>query len=281
MYRLRREQNVRIHMPAFDLIPVLMPQMNAGQSHLVHRYYAEMAHYADSITSISEATRNALEAFFAEESLPVPYLAVNQLPGLAPGTALYQPHRFSGESYVLAVSTVEIRKNHLLLAKIWTECIAEGIDMPKMVIVGRFGWDVDELRRWVDHSPELDGRFQICTDVEDDELVAIYSNAMFTAFPSRIEGWGLPITEALSYGKICVHSTDPAQFEASQGLMPAFHPDDFVGWKTEILKLIGDGGYRSTLEKAISDRYVARTVGDYCQRFESIISSRRNSDGPS
>jgi glycosyltransferase involved in cell wall biosynthesis len=287
MYRLAKEQGVRIHMPAFDLIPVLMPQMNAGQSHLVHRYYAEMAHYADSITSISEATRTAIEAFFRREELPIPHLAVNPLPGLAASHDIAHSdtdlprHRFEGDDYVLTVSTIEVRKNHLLLAKIWTECIAEGIDLPKLVLVGRFGWDVDELRRWVDHAPELDDKFVICADVDDDELVAMYQDALFTVFPSRIEGWGLPITEALSYGKVCVHSTDPAQYEASQGIMPAFHPDDFLGWKAEILRMTSDDEYRQSLEREIAERYAPRTVTDYSMQFESIINGRRTAGGVS
>jgi glycosyltransferase involved in cell wall biosynthesis len=289
MYRLKHERGVRIHMPAFDLIPVLMPQMNAGQSHLVHRYYAEMAHYADSITSISEATKSAIERFFAAESLPVPHLAVNPLPGMSAVPSVEEGstphgrprHRFVGANYVLTVSTIEIRKNHLLLAKIWAECIGEGIDMPKIVLVGRFGWDVDELRRWINYAPELDGMFIVCTDVDDDELAALYQDALFTVFPSRIEGWGLPITEALSYGKVCLHSTDPAQFEASQGLMPALHPDDFLGWKAEVLRLCSDETYRSSLEAVITERYVPRTVTEYCEHFEAILASRRSTGAAS
>ena len=277
MYRLKTEHGVRIHMPAFDLIPVVMPQMNAGQSHLVHRYYAEMAHYADSITSISDATRGALSTFFISESLPTPHLAVNQLPGIeATAGAKATRHRFDGNDFVLSVSTVEIRKNHILLAKIWTEFVREGLAVPKMVVVGRIGWDVQELRRWVDNAPELDGIFEICTDVDDDELMALYRDSMFTVLPSRIEGWGLPITEALDYGKVCIHSTDPAQFEASQNLMPAFHPDDFLGWKAEILRMATDAEYRTMLEQRIIDNYVRRSPEAYCRDFEAILATRRS-----
>lgn len=297
MYLLKQEHGVRIHMPAFDLIPVTMPQMNFGQSHLVHRYYAEMAHYADSITSISYATRDAIAAFFELESLPVPHLAVNQLPGIeadAPvdetksgdaaepamisgsDTAGSSPrHRFEGEQFVLSVSTIEIRKNHVMLAKVWHECIREGTHLPKLVLVGRYGWDIDELHRWVGFAPELEGRFVMCTDVEDDELVALYQDAVFTVFPSRAEGWGLPITESLAYGKVCIHSTDPAQFEASQSLMPALHPDDFLGWKAEIIKMYGDAPYRASLEQRIIDEYVRRTPVEYCADFEAILADRR------
>jgi glycosyltransferase involved in cell wall biosynthesis len=281
MYLLRRDHGVRIHMPAFDLIPIDMPQMNAGQSHLVHRYYAEMAHYADTITSISEATTHALGAFFDREQLPRPFLATNPLPGFEPPELPHDDegsrrrHRCEGEPFVLTVSTIEIRKNHLLLAKVWAECIREGHELPRLLIVGRVGWDVDELMRWVKYAPELVDTIEIAADVEDDELVALYQDALFTVFPSRVEGWGLPITESLTHGKVCVHSTDPAQYEASQGLMPAHHPDDFLAWKQEILRLVSDDAHREGLERTIAESYVRRTPSEYCSHYADILAARR------
>jgi glycosyltransferase involved in cell wall biosynthesis len=173
------------------------------------------------------------------------------------------------------VSTIDIRKNHLLLAKIWAECIREGHEMPRLVLVGRIGWDVNELLQWAYHAPELDDKLTIRTDVGDDELAELYRDAEFTVFPSRIEGWGLPITESLSMGKVCVHSTDPAQLEASQGLVPALHPDDFLAWKSTILELTSNADRLSALEATIAERFVHRTPAEYCRDFEEIIASRR------
>ena len=150
--------------------------------------------------------------------------------------------------------------------------------MPRLVIVGRIGWDVNELMQWVFHAPELIDQCTMVSDVDDDELVELYRDAQFTVFPSRIEGWGLPITESLTYGKVCVHSTDPAQTEASQGLMPAFHPDDFVAWKAEIIKLATDVEYKRSLEAVIAERYVRRTPDEYCQAYEAIIAEQRAAD---
>lgn len=279
MYDLKVEHGVRIHMPAFDLIPIVMPQMNFGQSHLIHRYYAEMAHYAETITCISEATAVAVRRLYMEEQLPMPHIETNPLPAFDPPPRLAESavarHRFEGERFVLSVSTIEIRKNHLLLAKIWSECIREGHEMPRLVLVGRIGWDVNELMQWAYHAPELDDRMTIRTDVSDGELAELYRDAEFTVFPSRIEGWGLPITESLSMGKVCVHSTDPAQLEASQGLMPALHPDDFLAWKATILELTGDTDRLRSLESTIAERFARRTPDDYCRDFEQIITSRR------
>jgi glycosyltransferase involved in cell wall biosynthesis len=280
MYRLKHEHGVRIHMPAFDLIPVTMPQLNVWQSDLVHRYYAEMAHYADTVTGISYSTTAAVQAFFEQEQLPLPVMATNQVPTVALRDAAApssgrRRHRLEGQPYVLSVSTVEIRKNHLLLAKVWTECAREGVDLPRLAIVGRIGWDVDELMRWVEHAPELRSLVKIYADVDDAELHEMYSDALFTVFPSRIEGWGMPISESMAYGKVCLHADDPAQHEASQGLMPFLHPDDFVGWKREIIRLAQNDGYRRQQEQLIEERFVPRTVDDYCATFEAIVAARR------
>lgn len=283
MYLIKQQFGVRIHMPAFDLIAMDMPQLNAGQSHLVHRYYADMAHYADTVTSISHATEEALRGFYEREGLPVPVLATNQLPGFAPPSAPEptpgaRRHRLEGQPFVLTVSTIEIRKNHLLLAKLWVDFARRGVDVPRLAIVGKMGWDVNELFQWVAHAPELIDYVEFMTDVDDAELEEMYRDCMFTVFPSRIEGWGLPITESLTYGKVCVHADDPAQFEASQGLMPHFHPDDFFGWRDEIERLATDADYRHELEQRIAEQFVLRTPSDYCRDFAGIIAARRASE---
>jgi glycosyltransferase involved in cell wall biosynthesis len=280
MYLLRQQHAIRIHMPAFDLIAMEMPQMNAGQSDLVHRYYADMAHYADSVTSISNATEAALRSFYARESLPVPFLATNQLPGFEPpgeraDRSNRRRHRLEGERFVLTVSTIEIRKNHLLLAKLWVDYKRRGVDVPRLIVVGKMGWDANELFQWVAHAPELQEYVTLLNDVDDSELVEMYRDCEFTVFPSRVEGWGLPITEALTYGKVCVHADDPAQFEASQGIMPHFHPDDFFGWRDEIARLATDREHRAALETRIAEQFVLRTPLDYCKEFASILAGRR------
>jgi len=282
MYVLKHQFGVRIHMPAFDLICIDTPQFNAGQRHPVHSYYAEMSHYADTITCISGSTEAAIRAFYRREELPLPFVTTNPLPGIPPDPALVPAAirpPFNDEPFVLSVSTIEIRKNHLLLAKLWAELIREGHDMPHMVLVGRIGWDVVELKRWIAHAPELRDRFHLLIDVEDDELLSFYDRCLFTLFPSRAEGWGLPITESLMRGKVCVHSTDAAQIEAAQGIMPAFHPDDFLGWKAEIIRLLKNPDQVAALEQRIAVEYHPRTPEEYGAAFEALIASRKETVG--
>ena len=167
-------------------------------------------------------------------------------------------HRFEGEPFVLSVSTIEIRKNHLLLAKIWTECIREGhrhatprprrsdrLGRQRADAVGR---PRPRARREADdRSPtSRTTSWPSCTATRCSPCSRRGSRAGGCRSPSRCRT-----------ARSCMHSTDPAQIEASQGLMPALHPDDFVTWKDEIVRLSDDVGtaarWSSRSETATSD----------------------------
>ena len=96
------------------------------------------------------------------------------------------------------------------------------------------------------------------SDVSENTLDWLYQNCLFTVYPSLYEGWGIPITESLSYGKVCVASSTSSMPEASSGLGVHIDPLDFVGWKEGIKKLITDHGYRRSMEKFIQEKFVSK-----------------------
>lgn len=273
LYNLKLQAGIRIHMPAFDLIPIVDPQLNPGQSSLVHRHYTEMAHICHQIICISHATEQAVRALYQYEQLPQPTLDVVQLPSFlsAADAPAQRSPLVPTVPFVLYVSTIEIRKNHILLLKLWLELIRAGHTMPRLVFVGRRGWLVDDVYHYAESNAELRPFVSILHDVPDADLASLYQHCLFTVFPSRTEGWGLPITESLSMGKVCVHSTDPAQVEASQGLMPALHPDDFMAWRHELLRLIDDEPYRVSMEANIAGTYVSKSPDAYCREFRLAV----------
>lgn len=77
----------------------------------------------------------------------------------------------------------------------------------------------------------------------------------------------LAATEAMSFGKVCVVSNNSAMPEATQNLVPSYHPQDFFGWLNEIRKLIVDTKYRQTLEKNIQQNFSIRTWEDFGKEF--------------
>jgi glycosyltransferase involved in cell wall biosynthesis len=98
-------------------------------------------------------------------------------------------------------------------------------------------------------------------------LAHLYHNCAFTVFPSLYEGWGLAATEALAFGKVCVVANNSSLTEATQELMPAYHPLDFLGWKGEIERLLDDLPYRQSLESEISLHYKHSTWNDFGKAF--------------
>ncbi len=131
------------------------------------------------------------------------------------------------EEYVLCVSTIEIRKNHAYLIKIWERMIAEGkLTVPNLVLVGKWGWQIDALREHLANSDYLGGRLFIYNAISDMDLAYFYRNCLFTVYPSFAEGWGLPVGESLGYGKPCIASGVTAIPEVGGELCRYFDPFD-------------------------------------------------------
>ncbi len=100
----------------------------------------------------------------------------------------------------LSVSTVERRKGYrqalLAMEKLW----AEGQDV-NFVIVGRKGWNVDELAERLERHPEHGRRLFWLRGISDACLDAVYAAADCVLFPSEAEGFGLAVAEGAMHGK--------------------------------------------------------------------------------
>lgn len=276
LHAMKQRDGLRIHGFVHDLITVDYPQFfhNPAQSSLIHRHYAELCHLCDTLICNSFATRDALRHFIHIEGLPEPRIAVAQLPAFA-SEALQpvQPPDVPDEPFILFVSTIEVRKNHRVLLHVWRECIREGRAMPRLVLVGRPGWGIAPLMEMLAWDPLLQTHVTVLHDIADAQLAWLYDHCLFTVYPSIAEGWGLPIGEALGRGRICLHTSDPAQKEASQNLMPALHPDDFFGWKAAILELIEDPERRQRLEAKVRAEFKPITRERFCTAVREAISA--------
>ena len=121
--------------------------------------------------------------------------------------------------FVLCVGTIDKRKNQLLLCRVWRDLVANASDrsVPRLVLVGRddIGLSSEETL-----SPLInDGTILVLSDLSDADVAALYRACLFTVFPSTSEGYGLPVSESLDHGKLCVSSDLP---------VVRSHADDFV-----------------------------------------------------
>jgi glycosyltransferase involved in cell wall biosynthesis len=130
-------------------------------------------------------------------------------PGIDPAFAPDGP-RAEGE-YALAVGTLEPRKNLAVAI-----AAAERLGL-ELRVVGPPGWGGVEARgrrvTWLGH-------------LADDELARLYRGAAVLVYPSRFEGFGIPVIEAMACGTPCVVSSHPSLDETAGDAAVRADPDD-------------------------------------------------------
>ncbi len=205
LYPQLRQRGIRILCHVYDLIPITEPQY--FHSHTAVQFWAWAAavlEYADHIICNAQATADALRNLCKEVNTAMPPCAVIPLGGdFAPrhldmaqaDTALLaklQPQR-----YLLMVGTIEPRKNHRLLLDAVKPLAKLGISV---VFAGRIGWNMEQFARQMRKHP-LKGRYFFFAQSPSDATVhGLYADALAVVFPTKNEGFGLPIAEAFCFG---------------------------------------------------------------------------------
>ena len=121
-----------------------------------------------------------------------------------------------------------------MLARIWNEARRQGVALPKLVCVGRWGWGVEDLRNYLNANPALNEDIKFVGAIDDNDLIDLYRSALFEVTPSLVEGWGYGASECLDFGLPVIVSTVPGLLEAVRGLMPAIDPQDQAAWYAKI-----------------------------------------------
>jgi glycosyltransferase involved in cell wall biosynthesis len=263
----KRRYGIRFAVLIYDLIPIenpsLVEQRHASQFR--DWLFRAMAH-ADLLLTISRHSRDALGDCARSLGCTMPPVEVLEL-----GTC--RSDRLEGgaertirlpERYVLFVSTIEIRKNHRLLVRIWRRLLERhGADaVPVLLFVGRIGWLVEGLMAELAASRYLDGKVQHLADLSDAELQQAYRSCLFTIFPSLCEGWGLPIAESLAQGKVCLASNRTSIPEVGDDLVDYFDPTDEADALAKVERLLLDHGYLAAREARVRADYRPRAWAD-------------------
>ena len=140
--------------------------------------------------------------------------------------------------YVFCVSTQEPRKNLRLLVAGFGRAV-ERHGLPHLlVLAGARGW----LHEEVAHMPGaalLGGRVRVLGRVDDADLFPLYRGAALFALPSRHEGFGLPVLEAMGQGTPVLCSDVPALVELV-GAAAELVPHDEELWGDAIARLLDD-----------------------------------------
>ena len=159
-------------------------------------------------------------------------------------------HRLGIEpDFMLAVGTIEPRKNLLTLVRALDQIVRTTTLRPQLVIAGGEGWLMDELYSFLAGSVSAE-RVRFIGYTTDDELRALYSSCRISVYPSLYEGFGLPPLEAMACGAPVITSRIPALEETVGKPAVLFDPHDVGDLARNIAELWNDEGKRAELSAA-------------------------------
>ncbi len=141
--------------------------------------------------------------------------------------------------FLLVVGTLEPRKNQRVVLDAFDRLRGEHPDLG-LVLVGKEGWMVDDLVARIRSHPEHERRLQWFGGIDDAELSWLYEHAFLSLAPSRYEGLGVPVIEALAHGCATIASTGGALPEAGAGATELLAPDDVDAWTSAIRRHLDD-----------------------------------------
>jgi len=228
----------------------------------MRRYWSQAIAAADIIVVNAQAVAADVRAYAQEVGIAHPRIVVRPLGASAAamrsGPADRLPDGLEADRYALFVSTIEPRKGHEMLYRLWLRLLEAGVPQAqrfKLVFVGRPGWMTEALEAQLKTDARLAGSLLVLNRVSDGLLDLLYRRAGFCLYPSLIEGYGLPVVEAFARGKPVLVSEGGALAEVAGEFSPALPARDEMAWYAMLRAWIEDPAARRPYEAAIRERF--------------------------
>ena len=197
-----------------DVLPLDRPgDFRWAKRRLLPVPYFDSIRRADVVACVSEATAKRLRTYTGRHRRVI--VAPNAL-STSLSTATPEPiDALEGGRFALVVGDPSLRKNLPFVFDVW-ERVQHADPSLLLVRVGPPGWGVDEPSAARDRLLASDGLLEL-GHVSDGTLRWLYEHAAMTLCPSLLEGFGLPVLEAMAFSSPVLLSPDPAQVEVAAG----------------------------------------------------------------
>jgi len=274
-----RQHGVRVTVFIHDLLQITNPEyVEAAVTRAFRRSFVDVLYVSSYILTNSKFVAGEVERYLKQRmnfSIPtIPVTLGTELGMRNVRLTSVNPEylELATEEYVLCVATIEIRKNHIYVVKIWERLIEEfGGHVPNLVFVGKWGWEIDQLQKYLASSDYLGGRLYIYNEIPDNDLAFLYQHCLFTIYPSFAEGWGLPVGESLGYGKPSVASKVTAIPEIGGPLCKYFDPLDLEDGYAVVSATLSDRPGLAAWAARIEKQFEPKTWNDFCSELFGVV----------
>jgi len=273
-----RQRGIRVLRMVYDLIPTIKPQwVDEPTVRQVTAWVRNVLTESDHVLTISEFSRSEIAGYCEESHFALPPLTVVRLGdelGSSRDSTPPRPRFIPQRPFFVCVSTLDVRKNHRLLYDAWQVLAARAPEhCPDLVCLGVPHVYVADLMHEIRHDRAVNGRIHILHGIEDAELAWYYRHCAATIYPSRYEGWGLPVAESLGHGRLCLASNATSIPEISPDLPAFFHPLAPLELVALVERTLRDPEWVRTREAEIRARFVPTSWAHTARQVRAAIAA--------
>lgn len=234
LYPILKENGVLIYPFIHDIIGVTHPQFCPQDDMLCFLdFIGAVLLYGDKVIVTSNTTKGYIDELCDKLSVERKQICIVPLGGdfetrhndvKAEKNISEQIRKVADAgNYLLMVGTVDPRKNHKLLLDAYDAGL-KALNM-KVVIAGYRGWNVDELFARMEAHEDYNKDIYYINGASDAEIAYLYEHCYGLAFPSYIEGYGLPLMESFVRGVPVIAADTPINMEIGKDYAIYFKQD--------------------------------------------------------
>ncbi|MDP4008394.1 MAG: glycosyltransferase [Candidatus Peregrinibacteria bacterium] len=263
-----REHSMKVAIVFYDAIPHKLKELYPPEATSAHREYMNALGFADHVFCISETSKNdlldycyKLDTYFNDliKKIHATPLATEFLER---PRILSHGEKQSNTVKILAVGTVEPRKNHKTLLKAFNKmCEEHPKNNFELILAG--GAPFPELEKMVEDAKKENKSIKWLRETNDEELSRLYEECDFTVYPSIEEGFGLPIVESIWHARPCIaHNQGALEEVARDGGCIVINMHEVIELKDAMTKLALNKYALAGLAKKARERRM-KTWDDY------------------
>ncbi|RZF23662.1 glycosyltransferase family 1 protein [Paraburkholderia sp. UYCP14C] len=269
------KRDIRPVFMVHDLIPLTHAEYCRPGVDSTHRNRIHTAlKHASGLIMNSQATLDSLAAEAHRANLPLPPTVVAHLAsGVTPRPLAPRP---IATPYFVMLGTIEPRKNHWFTLHVWRRLVEQlGTAAPKLVVIGRRGWECENVIDMLERCESLKGVVIEEAHCSDEKLHAYLQHCQALLFPSFVEGYGMPLAEALAL-KVPVLASDLAVFhEIADDIPDYLDPLDGPGWLARIQAYAQPHSPERDAQLSRIERFREPTWAQHFERVDAFLETLR------